>query len=364
MKFKRTLSAIYSSALVLGLTFLLYPQSMAATASKSAPTVTPSPDITPTLAVAITGPTDSPALTSEPSATPTDSPAYVHPLYTNELTTPGTTVTDLVTAYLEAYYDNDTETISSLVTDAALIDASAMEAAAMGVKSINDLKLYAKPGINGIFSVVYATYSLDYGNSKLSMPQFSELYIKRNSDGSYHILTEDLPEDTQKIMVQARESEAILKMTISALIRSYNNACLTGNEQLLKQYVTDFEYLDMNYFTTRFTYTEYFSDYNFYIRPGINEFDYIVYVTYKEKIVLIDTSAPCMECFYIYIDPETGQPYIYLGITSLDTDAYCAAITQSSEIQSIADATNRAMTEALVADDDLKDFYTHLSNSR
>ncbi len=362
MKFKRTLSAIYSSALVLGLTFLLYPQSTAATANKSVPTVTPAADITPT--VAITEPTLFPALTSEPAATPTDSPAYVHPLYTNELTTPGTTVTDLVTAYLEAYYDNDTETISSLVTDAALIDVSDMEAAAKGVKSVNDLKLYAKPGINGIFSVVYATYSLDYGNSKLSMPQFSELYIKRNSDGSYRILTETLPEDTQKVMVQARESEAVLKMTVSALIRSYNNACLTGNEQLLKQYVTDSDYLNMDYFATRFTYTEYFSDYNFYIRPGINEFDYIVYVTYKEKIVLIDTSAPCMECFYIYIDPETGEPYIYLGITSLDTDAYCAAVTQSSEIQSIADATNRAMTEALVADDDLKDFYTHLSNSR
>jgi len=53
-----------------------------------------------------------------------------------------------------------------------------------------------------------------------------------------------------------------------------------------------------------------------------------------------------------------------LGITALDTDAYCAAVIQSDEIQALAKETNEMMQEALLSDDDLKDFYQLLlSNS-
>ena len=64
-----------------------------------------------------------------------------------------------------------------------------------------------------------------------------------------------------------------------------------------------------------------------------------------------------MESYYISLDPNTGIPSVYLGITSLDTDAYCAAVIQSDEIQALAKDTNTKMQEALLSDDDLKDFY-------
>lgn len=357
MKFRRTMSAICSSALVLGLTFLLYPQNRTANISGPVPTVTPSGDsmATPTPDVSV-------APTQTATITPTNAP-FVHPLLTDDLTTPSAGVTDLVTAYINGYYKNDIETISSLVTEPSLLNENVIKKNTDGVTNVDDIKLYAKPGINGIFSVVYATYSLSYGNDALSMPQFSEYYIKRSDDGSYLIHIAALPTETREMMTNARESEPLLNLAISALIRRYNNACLIGDEQLLKQCVTDSDYLNMDYFESRFAYTEHFTDYEFIIHPGINEFDYIVYVTYNEKIVLIDTPAPCMECYYIYLDPSTNRPYIYLGITSLDTDAYCAAVTQREDIQALAAATDQAMTDALLSDDDLKDFYNRLTNN-
>ncbi len=363
MKFRRCMSAIYSSALVLGLTFLLYPQAQAANTKEAAPTAVLTPPATPvpTLSPVTETPNHLPQLTEGAATTPSATTEAVHPLLTDTLYAPSAGVADLVTAYINSYYKNDMETLTSLVTDASMLNPALIEANSAGVTKVTDLALYSKPGINGIFSVVYATYSLCYDSTQPTIPQFSEYYIKRNSDGSYSINTSPLSAETKKLMVQARTTDSLLEMMVSTLIRRYHNSCLTVDEQRLKQCVTDSDYLNMDYFASRFAYTEYFSDYRFVLRPGINEFDYIAYVTYKEKIVLIDTPAPCMECYYISLDPATGTPYIYLGITSLDTDAYCAAVTQSEPIQALAKETNQAMTEALLADDDLKDFYNRLA---
>ncbi|MCH5273637.1 MAG: hypothetical protein J1E35_08180 [Lachnospiraceae bacterium] len=362
MKFRRYMSAIYSSALVLGLTFLLYPQAKTTSTKEKEPFPTTTPAVT--SAPLLSGLTDipdvSPLPTESVTLTPTEAPQKIHPLFTDTLSDPLPGITELVTSYINSYYKNDLEALASLVTEPSMLSPALIQANSSGVTKVTDLKLYSKPGIDGIFSVVYATYSLSYDNTSPSIPRFSEYYIKRVGNGVFLINTAPLSTETKAALAQARTTESVLNMAISTLIRCYNNACLTLDEQRLEQCVTNPDYLNLEYFASRFSYTEYFSDYNFLFYPGINEFDYIVYVTYKEKIVLIDTPAPCMECYYVYLDPATGNPYIYLGITSLDTDAYCAAVTQSEPIQALAKETNQAMTEALLADDDLKDFYNRL----
>lgn len=363
MKFRRYMSAIYSSALVLGLTLLLCPQAKTTSTKEKEPfpTTTPVSVPSPALPLLTGSPEPSPAPTEDISLTPTAAPEKVHPLFTDTLSDPIPKVAELVTSYINSYYKNDIEALTSLVTEPSMLSPALIQSNSSGVTQVTDLKLYSKPGIDGIFCVVYATYSLSYDNTRPPTPQFSEYHIKRNGIDTFLINTSPLSAETRASMAQARKTESVLHMAVSALIRCYNNACLTVDEQRLKQCVTDTDYLNLDYFASRFAYTEYFSDYNFLFYPGINEFDYIVYVTYKEKIVLIDTPAPCMECYYIRLDPSTGNPYIYLGITSLDTDAYCAAVTQSEPIQALAKETNQAMTEALLADDDLKDFYNRLS---
>lgn len=355
MKFKRCMSAIYSSALVLGLSFLFYPQttevnitdvfpSAAPTSSPApqAPDSTQAPDTTPSASVDV------------PSAAPE---ATAHPILVWDLSTPISGVTDVVTAYIQSYYSNDFDTVSTLVTDASLLNASVMESNAKNVARVEDIQLHSKPGIDGVFCIVYANYSLYYSDLQLSVPQFSEYYIKRLPDGTFRIQTAPLSAETKEVFTQVRRSEDVLALAVSALIRRYHNACLAVNEPLLKQCVTDADYLNLDFLASRYSVTESFSDYEFVLHPGINEFDYIVFVTHNEKIVFSGTPAPCMESYYISLDPVTGLPSIYLGITSLDTDAYCAAVVQSDEIQKLAKQTNAKMQNALLSDDDLKDFY-------
>lgn len=363
MKFKRCMTAIYSSAFVLGLSFLLYPQSPAATNTEVSPTVTVAPTAAPTITLPADEAEPTPAPTSTPAPTPTPEIAH-HKLLTGDLSTPLSGVADVVTSYITSYYDNDFEAVSALVTDASLLNTTLMENNSKNVSKVEDIQLYSKPGIDGIFSIVYATYSLYYKDLQASVPQFSEYYVKRLADGTFRIQTVPLSSKTMAAFAEARQSEDVLEMAISSLIRRYHTACLTVNESLLKQCVTDSDYLSLDYLTSRYSVTESFSDYEFLLYPGINEFDYIVFVTHKEKIVFSNTPAPCMESYYISLNPSTGIPSIYLGITSIDTDAYCAALIQSDEIQALAQETNTQMQEALLSDDDLKDFYQLLlSNS-
>lgn len=351
MKFKRRITAICASALALGATFLLYPQ--------FTDKQTHSPLPTPTPALVQNTPTNTPVPTKAPTATPEPTKP---PLFTAEFITPDEGVTELVTSYITAYYGNDFDDLSTLVTDATVLNPITIANNTEGVKTVEDIVLYEKPGINEVDAVIYATYTLSYGNTRVGTPQFSEYHVVTAEDGSLKINTSTLSSETQSILAEARKQEDILMLSVTSLIKRYNNACLNGDEPLLRRCVTDADYLDMEYLASRFAYTENFSDYEFTFRPGINEFDYLVYVTYKEKIVLIDTAAPCMECYCISINPS-AQPLVYLGITSLDTDAYCAAVNQSDEIQALAVKTNQAMEDALLEDDDLKEFYNHLVGS-
>lgn len=374
MKFRRTMSVIYSSALVLGLSFLFYPQNKETSDNKDAvnavttPTtaVTPTPTVTVPVASDVTAPvtTQAPSDTPEPTVTPAPELNLPPILTDNTLTAPLSGVTELVTSYVNSYYKNDFETVSSLVTDTSMLNATLMENNSKNVTKVEDLQLYAKPGVDGVFSIVYATYSLYYSDLQISVPYFSEYYVKRLSDGSYRIITTPLSGKTRQAFYQARRSEAVLNLSVPALIKRYHAACLTANEPLLAQCVTDSDYLDLNYITSRYSVTESFTDYEFRLYPGINEFEYIVFVTHNEKIVFSNTPAPCMEYYCIDLEDSSGYPSIYLGITSLDTDAYCAAVIQGDEIQALAKEVNTKMQEALVADDDLKEFYQLLlSNS-
>ena len=367
MKFKRCISAICSSALVLGLSFLLYPQPNRSTGATVSPTGTVAPTLTPeaTSPANSSDPTQSATQAPNNSASPTVAPEVAFlPLLTGDLKEPLPAVSDLVTAYVTAYYNNDSETIATLVTDPSLFDASAMENDCKNAKRMENLELYSKPGLDGVFSIVYATYSLYYSDLQISVPQFSEYYVKRMADGTFLIQTAPLSEKTAKVFTQARQAGGALELAVSTLIRRYHNACLAVNEPLLKQCVTNPDYLNLNYIDSRYSVTESFSDYDFLIYNGINEFDYVAFVTHKEKIVFSDTPAPCMESYYIEVDEATGVPSIYLGITSLDTDAYCASLIQSDTIQELAKQTNTAMQNALMSDDDLKEFYQLLvSNS-
>ena len=378
MKFKRYIAAFCSSALVFGLSFLLFPQTNAAkisTITDSSPSITTpvptatlapdtSEDVSPEAPVTTTPDQSVSLATSTPAPVTTQAPSNLELLTDDILDTPDVAIKDLVINYINAYYKNDYTTASSLVTHPDSLDASLMEKAAKNISKVDSIELYSNPGINSIHSIIYVSFSLYYNDIQMYVPQFSEYYIVKQSDGSFRIHNTVLSLEENEVFLQARKTDVVQRIAISSLIRRYHTACLVVNEPLLKQCVTDIDYLNFNFISSRYSVTEGFTDYNFVFYPGINEFDYIIFVTHKEKIVLSDTPAPCMEYYFVDVSDMSGRPFVYLGITSLDTDAYCAAVIQSEEIQELAKQVDLDMQEVLRNDVDLKDFYQLLvSNS-
>lgn len=366
MRHKRFIAFIYSSALVLGLSFLLYPQmtdfhKLTASSENVTPGIPATPPLAPTLS-----PTDEPenptaALkpTATPSPTATPKPELKLPtlLVANELLTPLPGARSTVTAYIEAYYKNDFETLSTLVTDASLLNRELIEKNTANIKKADDITLYAKPGVNGIFSIIYATYSVYYEDIPIPLPQYSEYYVKRSADGSFKIETVPLSSETRQAFQIARQTEVVRDLYIPTLIKRYHNACLTVNESVLNGCVTNTDYLNFEYLASRYSVTEGFSDYEFYVYPGLNEFDYVVFVTYNEKIVFSDTPAPCFDYFCIDINDYSGFPAIFQGEISTETEAYLTSLVNLDAIQELYATTLKKMEQALLADDDLNDFY-------
>ena len=369
MKFRRCIMAICSSALVLGLSFLLYPgvAKNAATAYSPTPeltvTVTPEPSF-PTQPPVTISPTKRPTASPAPTLAPTSVPEPTLPpsLAEDRLLKPGIDESAVVTEYINAYYSKDFETLDTLVSDPALLNQDAITQDCENVTKVKDIQLYSKIGTDGVFSVVYATYSLYRSDLQLYLPQFKEYYITRLPDGTKLVRTEPLTEKANEAFLQARRSASVQQLAVSTLIQRYHCACLHANENLFKECVSDMTYLPMEYISSRYSVTEAFGEYSFLLYPGINETDYIAFVTHVEKIIFSETPAPCMESYYITLDSVTGLPSIYLGITSLDTDAYYAALIQNDIIQEMALQTEKKLEDALLSDDDLEDFY-HLMSS-
>lgn len=368
MRHKRFMAIIYSSALVLGLSFLLYPQMSSfykpATSTENVtpgpdqtPTDAPTPDLTPTEQPGTPTATLQPTATPEPTATPKLEETLPPLLVANELLTPLPGAQSTVTAYIEAYYKNDFETLSTLVTDASLLNEELIEKNTANIKKADNIQLYAKPGVNDIFSIIYATYSVYYEDIPTPLPQYSEYYVKQSDDGSFKIETVPLSSETRQAFQIARQTEVVRDLYIPTLIKRYHNACLTVNETVLNSCVTDTDYLDFDYLASRYSVTESFSDYEFYVYPGLNEFDYVVFVTYNERIVFSDTPAPCFDYFCINVNDYSGYPLIYQGEIIDATATYLDALSFSDTIQGILEETNQKMQQALLADDDLNDFY-------
>lgn len=358
MKFRKKIAGFYGAALAAGLTLLAGPQLLPATGRAPAPTITPTPTPAPTRPVstiALTKPTATPL----PTVSPTPIPLYRDEVF--EVTKK--TVYTIVEQYLTAYYSNDMTKLAGLVTDVTLLNEARIKSDSEGFSSISDLSLFYKEGTKNIDQVVYASYTVHYNDSRSALPQFSEIVLEKNENKQYRVITQDPDPETEEALVASRQTLSVLELSIPSLIHRYHNACLDGNEELLKKTVVNYSFLNSEYLESRYHYTESFGDYKVHLFRGINEIDYIAIVTYSEKLVLIDTPAPCIESYYIHLNQYTGQPFIYLGIISAETEAFAEEVFQTPLVQELADKTNQAMQEALMKDEDLKIFYQHLADS-
>lgn len=356
----KSLLYIFSSVMVLGLALISFdtpgPDKQTVNLPTSAPTKAPEhtstpaptkkPQDTPTPTPTST-PTPTPTPTSTPTPTPTPTPSLaelnaaiaIRPATDDT----GASLTTILTDYLTNYYKDE----------------------ALQVKEISNITCYYKEGVADISYFVYVSYDISYEGSNVPIPTFEEYLVSVDGE-NVTVLTESQNEDVKEALKLSRASKELSELYMMELIRCYMNAKLAGDEGLLASMVTDPAYLDIEDIRKKTEYIEEYQNFKYMIVAApeeVTEFDYTVFYSHDDKIVNIKTVAPGLDEIMITMD-DNNYPYIFLGITSVGTDAYRTTLRESEAYQEFL-MTNvvEPLGDAMLQDPDLMEFIGRINNA-
>ena len=325
----------------------------------------------PTSAITPPQPTGTPTLslnqeataTPEPTPTNTPTPTPIPAALTTAIEqTTDIDIIDPISAYLHAQYANDIETLQTLVSNPENLSTSYIENVSKDVSSISNLVCYTKPGLQDIDVIVYACFDVKYKSSANTSPCLEELYLTILPDGSYQVYTATLSNETKQQLLQARQMEDVMHLSIDSLIKRYFNARLSYDPVRIRSCIS-ISNEDMEIMFEKVKHIEEYRNINCLIKPGINEFDYIVFVSFDIKIVSIDTPGPSLNEIYIAINPISGKPYIYYGYISDESDEYAYKLRTSDDVVALATDVDNRLKEAMFTDDLLRAYFEKLVNA-
>ena len=304
-------------------------------------------------------------ITPEPSpeVSPTPTPTPIPAALTTEIEqSTNINIIDPVSAYLHAQYANDITTLQTLVSNPENLSTSYIENVSKDVSSISNLVCYTKPGLHEIDVIVYACFDVKYKSSANTSPCLEELYLIKLPDGSYQVYTATLSNETKQQLLLARQTEDVMTLSIESLITRYYNARLSYDPVRIRSCIS-ISNEDMEIMFEKVKHIEEYRNITCYIHPGINEFDYIVYVSFDIKIVSIDTPGPSLDEIYIAINPISGKPYIYHGHISEESAEYAYKLRTSDESVALKNSIEERLKEAVLSDDLLYEYVNKLVNA-
>ena len=343
MKIKKTKSLLYifSSVMVLGLSFLSFDNSKPSslTVEHATPTLkeTSKDKNTP----------KNPTATLTPTVTPTPTPSIVDLNVAIEIKPAedemGVILTEQITAYLKEKYSSPNT----------------------NVKEISNIICYYKEGLSYVDYIVYASYDVKYIGSNVIIPTLEEYCITMN-ENDFIIHSEVLDEEVKEALQLARKDCASVRtLYIQETIRRFMNAKLACDEALLSELVTDSSYLNINDISTKTQYIERYENLQFLIRElpkEITEVHFIAYVANDVKIVNIATLAPGMDEYMITFNEE-NYPKIFYGKTSSTTDEHRISSKTQEDFQTLYNDVINRLADAMLSDPDLLEFIERIKNA-
>ena len=147
----------------------------------------------------------------------------------------------------------------------------------------------------------------------------------------------------------------MLQLSIHNLMKRYFNAKLSNDPIRIRE-CTTMSNEEMEILFQKVKHIEEYRNINCLIKPGINEFDYIVYVNHDSKIISIDTPAPSSDEVYVYVNKDSGKPFIYQGEISEESAEYAYNLRTSNEIVSLLSDVTERLKEAISSDDSLREY--------
>lgn len=148
---------------------------------------------------------------------------------------------------------------------------------------------------------------------------------------------------------------------INKIVTDFYEAKLTCLEEDFVPIVTNANQIDMERLQRKIEYVNSYQNINCYTKKGINEIDYVVYVSYDLELATIDTYAPSIDELRIsYVD---GIPKIYLGNISEETSQYLQKLRSSEDVEVLVSDVVTRLDEACASDENLNEFYQNIKKS-
>lgn len=142
---------------------------------------------------------------------------------------------------------------------------------------------------------------------------------------------------------------------VNALVKQYFEALATGDTQTLSEICSSLDEEEAIRIEKKAEYTEGYSNYTVYTKPGPEENSYIVFGYYEIKFKNIDTVAPGLTSLYIKTKPD-GTLYVYDEELSDEESEYIKEIAAQEDVVDLLNTVDQKYTEASSSDETLKNF--------
>ncbi|MDD6207502.1 MAG: hypothetical protein PUB10_03160 [Clostridiales bacterium] len=149
---------------------------------------------------------------------------------------------------------------------------------------------------------------------------------------------------------------------INELVREYLGARQKCDLDALSGLVSDISHIDEDNLRKRSEYIEGYQNISCYTMKSPQDGGYLVFVYSEVKFLNINTPAPGLFSLYV-TQTEDGSYVVYLGELDGDVQEFTDSAMQSEKVQNLLDTVDQKLKQAIVSDEDLRDFYQKLEES-
>ncbi len=149
---------------------------------------------------------------------------------------------------------------------------------------------------------------------------------------------------------------------INELVKKYYEASRVGDYETINSIVDSEVEKTAENFPATSSYIESYNDFACYTLEGLVDNTYVVYVTFTEKLVNINTPAPSMDRLYVCRDAKDGAVYVYDGELSGEVATYLESADLYEDVTILKAQVNKAFAEACEKDANLAALRDQLIN--
>lgn len=172
----------------------------------------------------------------------------------------------------------------------------------------------------------------------------------------------------QKETVQSTTQDELLSddnSEISDLVQLYYDALLKGDSEAIKKYVDNTDAVNMNQIAATNKYIKKYENIECYVKKGLEDNAYVVFVYYEIKFKNIETLAPATDWLYVVKNKDTDMLYIHNGATTDDNiKKRVEELKKDSEISNLLKQTQNGLNDAIKKDKSLNELYKALSSGK